>query len=173
MNIFNPKLLTSAIITSLALGTATPALSQATDSATSMITLLFNEVIDIANVDAVTITDPILGTDAMGSDAFCVSGSGFSTFSITFANAGTDPAFFLLSSNGTPEIPYDVGFSNSVTGQGTIALAGVPLTGNTLNSSNCINDNARFDIFIPFSIWDGRQADGPFIGTLMITVESE
>ncbi|WP_299587020.1 hypothetical protein [uncultured Microbulbifer sp.] len=172
MNIHTSKLIFLIVVISMAMSAAIPALS-ATDQESSAITLQFNENIIIDNVDPVTISDPTPGDFALGTDSFCVAGTGFSTFGITFANAGTDPSFFLISSNGTSPIMYDVLFSNSTGGIATPVTAGVPRQGLMLQASDCANNNARFDIAIPFSDWGGRESDGPFTGTLVITVESE
>ncbi|WP_444898648.1 hypothetical protein ACJJIX_14395 [Microbulbifer sp. VAAC004] len=168
-----PKLFLSIATTCLAMGATNTALSQATDSETSMITLTFSDFIIIENVDPVTIADPMPGTDAMGSDTFCVAASGFGSFSITFANVGSDPTFLLQSSNGTGPISYNVAYANSTGGPAQPVMAGIPLPGQGIQASNCFNDNARFDIDIPFSEWDMRQQDGPFTGTLLITVEGQ
>ncbi|WP_444904328.1 hypothetical protein ACJJIU_04540 [Microbulbifer sp. CnH-101-E] len=167
------KMFLSIASACLAMGAANTALSQATDSETSMITLTFSNFIIIENVDPVTIADPVPGTDAMGSDTFCVAASGFGSFSITFANVGSDPTFLLQSSNGTPAIPYNVGYANSTGGPAQPVMAGIPLGGQGIQASNCLNDNARFDIDIPATVWNGREPDGPFTGTLLITVEGQ
>ncbi|WP_299589453.1 hypothetical protein [uncultured Microbulbifer sp.] len=165
------KLLTSIAAAGLAICSATPALSQATDTATSMITLQFNENIIIQNVDPVTISDPTPGTPAIGSDRFCVAGSGFSTYSITFQNNGTDPSFSIVGSGGV-SISYDMLYEND--GQVPVTVvAGAPIPNNILQATNCSNDNATFDIIIPENEWEPNQAFAPFTGTLLITVESE
>ncbi|WP_444890805.1 hypothetical protein [Microbulbifer sp. DLAB2-AA] len=173
MKILKKKLFTSIIVAGLTLGSTNVALSQAMDSDTSIITLTFSNFIIIDNVDAVTIADPTPGTDAMGSDLFCVAASGFGSFSITFQNVGSDPAFLLQSNNGTPPIPYNVGYANSTGGPAQPVMAGMPLGGQGIQASNCQNDNARFDIDIPATVWNGREPDGPFTGTLLITVQGQ
>ncbi|MCO1336921.1 hypothetical protein MO867_21570 [Microbulbifer sp. OS29] len=156
----------------LALGTVSETLA-ATDSAQSEITLQFNETIQIERVDNITISDPIPGQAAQGTDTFCVAGSGFSTFSITFANLGTDPTFFLSGSAGA-RVDYDVLFLNSTTGPApTLVMPGIPLNNQTLQASNCADDNARFNILIFPGQWEPVQNFAPFTGTLMITVASE
>ncbi|MCO1336731.1 hypothetical protein MO867_20600 [Microbulbifer sp. OS29] len=172
MNSVAPRLLISAAAISLTLGLAAPVFS-ATDMASSDITLQFSENIIITNVDPVTIADPVTGSNAMGSDTFCIAGTGFSTFNITFANTGTDPTFRLMSSNGTGAIIYEVLFADTATGPANPVFAGIPVNGQPLQASDCSNDDARFDIEIPFSEWNDREDDGPFTGTMMITVESE
>ncbi|WP_299585977.1 hypothetical protein [uncultured Microbulbifer sp.] len=179
MKIFTPKLLTSIAAASLALGSATTALSQVSDSEISMITLTFMQNIDIAFVDPVTIADPTPGFPAAGEDTFCVAGTGFSTFSITFSNPDpTDPGFVLQPAvAGTPPIFYEVFFKNDLSpGLGMPVAPDSPIPGNLVQTSVCAapaDDNAKFDIEIPFFEWDGRQSEGPFTGMLELTVVSE
>ncbi|WP_444904330.1 hypothetical protein ACJJIU_04550 [Microbulbifer sp. CnH-101-E] len=177
MNLFTSKTFLSTALFSLTLCSATSALSQATDSAQSMITLTYMDAIQIANVDNVPIQAPPAGSGdfAAGSDVFCVAGTGsFTSFGITFANAGTDPSFFLQPSvAGASPMTYEVFFSNSTQGQGTMVTAGVPVQGNVIQANNCADDNARFDVRIPPAEWEGRAGDAPFMGMLVITVEAE
>ncbi|WP_444910083.1 hypothetical protein [Microbulbifer sp. TRSA005] len=177
MNLFTSKTFLSTALFSLTLCSATSALSQATASAQSTITLNYGNAIQIENVDNVPIQapPPNSGMDATGSDTFCVAGTGtFTTFSITFANAGSDPNFFLTpSAAGANTMLYEVAFSNSTQGQGGLVQPDVPVTGNLLQANNCANDNARFDIAIPPAQWEGRAADSPFMGTLVIMVAAE
>ncbi|MFA0792351.1 hypothetical protein ACCI51_17570 [Microbulbifer echini] len=170
---FSSKSILSAIALAFALGSATSAFS-ATDTAQSTITLTFSDFIEIDNVNSVTIADPAAGSPATGSDTFCVAGSGFNFFSITFST--DDPAipeFLLLSSNGSLPIAYQVFFANNPTGTAIQVFPNDPLPGQSIEASNCSNDTARFDIEIPSAEWENREFDGPFTGVLMITVESE
>ncbi|WP_444898647.1 hypothetical protein ACJJIX_14400 [Microbulbifer sp. VAAC004] len=179
MKIFTAKLMASIVTAGIALGSSTSALSQATDSETSMITLTFTENIDIAFVDPVTIADPTPGDPAVGVDFFCVAGTGFSTFSINFVNpAATGPDFILMPSvTGTLPISYNVFFKNDTApGPGVPVTPNVPIPGNLIQTSACPDptfDNARFDIEIPFAEWGGREGDGPFTGMLELTVTAE
>ncbi|GAB2897175.1 hypothetical protein ACCI51_17565 [Microbulbifer echini] len=179
MKIFTPKLLTSIAAASLALGSATTALAQVSDSEISMITLTFMETIDIAFVDPVTIADPTPGMPATGEDTFCVAGSGFSGFSITFSNPDPAAVGFVLQPAvaGTAPILYEVFFKNDLSpGLGIPVAPDSPILGNVIQASVCTSpadDNAKFDIEIPFPEWDGRESDGPFTGMLELTVVSE
>ncbi|GAB2897211.1 hypothetical protein ACCI51_17550 [Microbulbifer echini] len=179
MKIFTPKLLTSIAAASLALGSATTALSQVSDSEISMITLTFMQNIDIAFVDPVTIADPTPGFPAVGEDTFCVAGTGFSTFSITFSNPDPGAPGFELQSAvaGAPPIFYEVFFKNDLSpGFGVPVAPESPLLGNLIQTSVCADptsDNAKFNIEIPFPEWDGRESEGPFTGMLELTVVSE
>ncbi|WP_299588062.1 hypothetical protein [uncultured Microbulbifer sp.] len=171
MKIVTKSFLAPLLAAGLALGHTTSALSQATDSATSLITLQFDTIISIDNVDPITISNPMPGNSATGDDRFCVAGNGFSTYGITFQNDGTDPTYSLIGSDGT-SITYSVVYQND----GVIpqqANAGVPITNNTLQASNCANDNATFFISIPVTEWEPNQSSAPFSGTLRITVEAE
>ncbi|WP_444898643.1 hypothetical protein ACJJIX_14420 [Microbulbifer sp. VAAC004] len=179
MKVFTPKLSASIAAAGIALGSSTSALSQVTDSETSMITLTFMEMIDIAFVDNITIADPTPGDPAVGLDFFCVAGTGFSTFSINFVNpTTTGPDFLLNSANGSGPIMYNVFFKNDLSpGPGLPVTPDVPIPGNALQASACTapstDDNAKFDVEIPFPEWNGREGDGPFMGLLEITVTAE
>ncbi|GAB2897193.1 hypothetical protein ACCI51_17560 [Microbulbifer echini] len=179
MKNFTPKILTSIAAASLALCSATTALSQVSDSEISMITLTFMQNIDIAFVDPVTIADPTPGFPAVGEDTFCVAGTGFSNFSIVFINpTGTGPDFLLEPAvAGTSQIMYQVFFKNDTSpGPGIPVAPGMAIPGNPIQTSVCAapaDDNAKFDIEIPFPEWDGRESDGPFTGMLELTVVSE
>ncbi|WP_445356836.1 hypothetical protein ACJJIO_02855 [Microbulbifer sp. TRSA005] len=179
MKIFTPKLLASIAAAGIALGSSSTALSQATDFEISMITLTFMETIDIAFVDPVTIADPVAPNPAVGVDFFCVAGTGFNNFTIEFFNPSTTgPDFRLESANATGPIFYNVFFKNDLSpGFGIPVTPNMPIPGNMLQASVCANpgvdDNAKFDIEIPFFEWDLRQGDGPFTGMLQLTVTAE
>ncbi|WP_444908789.1 hypothetical protein [Microbulbifer sp. TRSA005] len=155
---------------------ASAATVAATNSASSDITLTFNPSIVIADVGDITITDPALGTDAVASDAFCIGGFGFPTFSITFeSNDGNNDTAFSLSGNGL-DVPYSVGFDNSTNGPFTVVNEGEPLTGLDRNAASCSgSDNARFQITVANSAWQTNDVlDGTsYTDTLLITVASE
>ncbi|WP_444919503.1 hypothetical protein ACJJID_10885 [Microbulbifer sp. CnH-101-G] len=174
MKIIAPKLLASLAAAGLAFGFATTALSQVSDSAQSMITLTVNEFIVIEDVDNINL-NPSPGQDAQQTDFFCVAGSGFSTFSITFEGVGTGTGSpFLLQGMGSTTLGYQVNFLNATSGPApTAAMPGIPITNNTLQASNCADNNALFNILIPSFQWEPVAGMAPFMGTLMITVESE
>ncbi|GAB2897117.1 hypothetical protein ACCI51_17590 [Microbulbifer echini] len=164
-----PKTLISVISLSVALGSSIPALSQVTDSAQSMITLSFVESIVIDNVNDLNITPTGPNQPATGLDLFCVAGTGFQTFSITF---GSTTMPFELS-NGTFIVNYDVFFDNDLSGIITQAFAGVPIPGQMIQNSDCASDNAAFEVSIPAAEWQPVQNQGPFTGILSIMVASE
>ncbi|WP_444919505.1 hypothetical protein ACJJID_10895 [Microbulbifer sp. CnH-101-G] len=165
-----PKTLISAISLSVTLGSSIPALSQVTDSAQSMITLSFVESIVIDNVNDLNITPTGANSPATGLDLFCVAGSGFPTFSITFGSASMP---FELSNANADTINYDVFFDNGLSGTITQAFAGVAIPGQMILNSDCTADNAAFEVSIPASEWQPVQNQGPFIGNLSILVASE
>ncbi|WP_444919504.1 hypothetical protein ACJJID_10890 [Microbulbifer sp. CnH-101-G] len=175
MNHFIPKSVLSAALFSLALGSSTSALSQNMDTETSVIQLIFNQApfIDIANVGNVDIIDPTVGTDATGSDDFCVGGT-FGAYIITFTNP-MGPDFTLMSSNGSPDLPYNVNFFNMIGGPGQSVTPGNPIPNNPVLDTLCDATvvNSRFVVDIPSTVWDGRQNDGPFTGMLELTVEGQ
>ncbi|WP_444885524.1 hypothetical protein [Microbulbifer sp. PSTR4-B] len=177
MNLFTSKTFLSTALFSLTLCSATSALSQTTASAQSMITLSYMNAIQIDNVDNVPIQAPPAGSgdNAFGSDTFCVAGTGgFNMFGIRFEQPGSDPNFLLQSSvAGANPMSYEVGFVNSTQGQSQMVQAGQTVSGNILQANNCADDNARFDITIPPAQWEGRAAEGPFMGALLITVMAE
>ncbi|WP_444883141.1 hypothetical protein [Microbulbifer sp. PSTR4-B] len=171
MRIVTANFLAPIVVTGLAIGFTPSALSQATDSATSLITLQFDTTITIDNVDPITISNPTPGNDAIAEDRFCVAGNGFSLYGITFENDGADPTYSLIGSDGT-SISYGVVYQND----GALpesAPAGQAITNNVLQASNCADDNATFVIIIPENQWEPNQASAPFSGTLRITVEAE
>ncbi|WP_445360415.1 hypothetical protein ACJJIL_17965 [Microbulbifer sp. EKSA005] len=148
----------------------------ATDSANSDITLSFTPTIEITRVDNLTITDPTLGTDAVGTEDFCVGGLGFSTYSITFdSNDGENDTEFTLT-DGTNNVPYSVGFDNSISGSFETVTIGDALTGKTRNIASCgSSDNARFQITVANSDWETATVlnGTTYTDTLLITVASE
>ncbi|QFT55668.1 hypothetical protein [Microbulbifer sp. THAF38] len=174
MNDFTPKLTLPAALFILALGSSTSALSQVSDSAQSMITLTVNEFITIENVGNINLA-PMQGQAAQQTDFFCVAGSGFTQFSITFAGVGTGTGNpFTLQGTGTSTLNYQVSFLNATSGPApTLVQPNVPVMNNTLQAVNCADDNALFNIFIPASAWEPVADMAPFMGTLMLTVESQ
>ncbi|WP_444922081.1 hypothetical protein ACJJID_07075 [Microbulbifer sp. CnH-101-G] len=171
MKVVTNRFMASILATGITLGYTTSALSQTTDSATSLVTLQFDTIITIDNVDPITISNPMPGNSATGDDRFCVAGNGFSTYGITFQNDGTDPTYRLIGTDGT-SISYSVVYQNDG-GFPQQANAGITIANNVLQASSCPNDNATFFISIPANEWEPNQASAPFSGTLLITVESE
>ncbi|WP_299585983.1 hypothetical protein [uncultured Microbulbifer sp.] len=170
MNFFPTKSLVSVISLAVALGSTMPASSQIFSSAQSQITLSFVQSIDITNVDNLDIT-PVGTNDATAVDDFCVAGSGFPTFGITFGSA-SEP-FILANANGVP-LAYNVDFANSLVGTLNPVMAGVVVPNQTIQVASCTAlNNARFQVTIPASEWVPVQNEGPFIGTLSILVASE
>ncbi|WP_444939958.1 hypothetical protein ACJJI3_12700 [Microbulbifer sp. ZKSA004] len=145
-------------------------------SASSDITLSFTPTIEITRVENLTIADPTLGTDAVGTEDFCVGGLGFSTYSITFdSNDGENDTEFTLT-DGTNNVPYSVGFDNSTSGTFTTVTEGDALTGQTRNIASCgSSDNARFQITVANSAWETATVlnGTTYTDTLLITVASE
>ncbi|WP_152454252.1 hypothetical protein [Microbulbifer sp. THAF38] len=140
-----------------------------------MIQLIFNQApfIDIANVGNVDIIDPNIGDPATGFDDFCVGGT-FGAYAITFTNP-MGSTFTLMSSNSTPDIPYNVTFFNTIGGTGQTVTPGAQIPGNPVLDTMCDPTvlNTRFVVEIPFSIWNGRQNDGPFTGMLELMVQGQ
>ncbi|WP_444888516.1 hypothetical protein [Microbulbifer sp. JMSA008] len=175
------KSLIPIVAAGIAFISPTFALSQATDSETSMITLTFTENIDIAFVDNLDLVAPPSGTPQpiLAEDTFCVAGVGFNFFSITFTNPASATGDFQLmpSVAGTAPINYEVFFKNDTSpGPGVPVTPNAPIGGNMIQATSCPDisfNNAKFDIEIPFSQWDGRDADSPFTGMLQITVVAE
>ncbi|WP_226647699.1 hypothetical protein [Microbulbifer variabilis] len=178
------KLLTSIAAASIALGSATSALSQ-TDSETTTITLMLMQVnsIDIAFVDPVNIMQPAPTADATADESFCVAGTGtVMNYSITFVNpASTGPAFELTSQTNPGSLPinYMVAFKNNNNpGPGTIpATPNVPIMNQSIEATACTDpiagENAKFTVTVPNAEWMNREMDSPFMGQLQITVQAE
>ncbi|WP_226647830.1 hypothetical protein [Microbulbifer variabilis] len=175
MKILFPKLLTSIATAGLAITSATPALSQTTDMESSTISLTFNQplFIDIANVSPVMIQDPMQNMPASGFDDFCVGGT-FGNYGITFTNP-MGSAFFLMPTLGSQPLPYSVIFYSVIGGAGQFATPGNTLPNNTVQDTMCDPTvlNTRFEVEIAFADWQGREAEAPFNGTLLIMVEGQ
>ncbi|WP_226645045.1 hypothetical protein [Microbulbifer variabilis] len=167
--------LVSAVAAGILFSTSAATMA-ASDSASSDITLSFTPTIEIAEVGDVAITDPALGTDAVASEAFCIGGFGFPTFSITFeSNDGINDTAFSLSGNGL-DVPYSVGFDNSTSGTFTAVNEGQAVTGQTRNAASCSgSDNARFQITVANGDWQTSDVlnGTSYTDTLLITVASE
>ncbi|MCO1335688.1 hypothetical protein MO867_15230 [Microbulbifer sp. OS29] len=166
-----------AAVTAGALLTASAVSMAASDSASSDITLSFTPTIEITRVDNLGIANPTLGTDAIGSEDFCVGGLGFSTYSITFAsNDGENDTEFSLTDDGTNHVPYSVGFDNSLSGTFNTVTAGDALQDQSRNASSCgSSDNARFQVTVANSDWENATIlnGTSYSDTLLITVASE
>ncbi|WP_444885523.1 hypothetical protein [Microbulbifer sp. PSTR4-B] len=149
-------------------------LSQAQGSGQSIISFTINEFITIEDVDNINL-NPTPGAPAQGTDLFCVAGDGFPAFSIIFTGLGTGPGTpFTLRGRQGAELNYQVSFLNATSGGAPIAaLPGVPITNNTLQANNCMNNNALFNVLVPASEWEPVAGMAPFRGRLLITVESE
>ncbi|WP_444932197.1 hypothetical protein ACJJIF_10665 [Microbulbifer sp. SSSA002] len=171
-NVLCKAVLSAAIISASATSFA------ATDSASSKISLEFTPVIEIESVEDVAIKNQELGADLRGIENFCVAGMGFSTYSVTFeSNDGNNDDKFTLHDGQGVEVPYSVGFDNSLLGSFTGAEEGTPLTGNTRNAITCADnhDNARFEINIANVDWENQAVTNGthYTDTLLITVASE
>ncbi|WP_444890804.1 hypothetical protein [Microbulbifer sp. DLAB2-AA] len=183
MKILSQKVLASIATAALALGSTTSVLSQ-TDTEFSTITLNYMTVpiIDIAFVDNLDLLAPPDGTPGpiVDDDTFCVSGMGFTLFSIVFRNPNnpTGGPFELDSSvPGESPIFYEVFFKNDTSpGPGMMVFPDNPVFGNLIQTAMCMDptmDNAKFDISIPNAEWTGRAAGAPFVGVLEIMVMAE
>ncbi|WP_444921146.1 hypothetical protein ACJJID_01330 [Microbulbifer sp. CnH-101-G] len=149
-----------------------------TDNEDSIVTLQFNETINMVRVGPLTITDPATGTNATGIEDFCVRGTGFSTFAITFDSTNGSATSEFILSDGTTDVPYQVGYDNSLSGSFTSVSEGVPLTGQAIqNFGPCVGfpDNARFQVTILNMDWENSMvlSGNNYTDTLMLTVESE
>ncbi|WP_444898645.1 hypothetical protein ACJJIX_14410 [Microbulbifer sp. VAAC004] len=157
------------------IATSSPySLSQAQGSGQSLISFAINEFITIEDVDDINL-NPTPGAPAQGTDLFCVAGDGFPAFSIIFTGLGTGTGTpFILRGRQGAVLNYQVSFQNATSGGAPIAaLPGVPITNNTLQANNCMNNNALFNVLVPASEWEPVAGMAPFRGRLLITVESE
>ncbi|MCO1335691.1 hypothetical protein MO867_15245 [Microbulbifer sp. OS29] len=168
----------SSIVAIIALTIGTSSNTTAsTDNSNSQISLSFGDVIDIAQVDDITITDPTPGQNAVGIDEFCVAGTGFSNFSITFESVDGvfDPAFIMT--DGNINVPYSVGFDNGLNGSFHLIGPRIPFQGNLISAQYCDDnqENVRFAVTILSGVWQYPPVShgGPYHDTLMITVASE
>ncbi|MCO1335692.1 hypothetical protein MO867_15250 [Microbulbifer sp. OS29] len=155
-----------------------PIIFAVTDATSADISLQFTEVIDVANVGNVQIQDPGTGTNATAIEDFCVAGTGFSTFEISFeSDDGNNDTVFELT-DGTNNVDYAVGFDNSTGGAFTNVTEGTPIIGQTLNdiAADCtsVADNARFQITILNADWENATilSGSNYTDVLTITVTS-
>ena len=154
--------------TALSVSTATLA---ATDQATSTITLTVPTSIEIAQLGDIGLT-PSAGSDAVGSDAFCIAGTGFGTFAIQFdSNAGGSS--FLLS-DGTDTVPYSVEFANSLNDADYATMTATNGDGgHGRNGASCSGtDNAQVRVTVAQADWEAMNGIS-YSDTLTVTVTTE
>ena len=148
----------------------------ASDEATSLITLTVPETIEIAQLNPIPL-NAVAGSDVTNSDAFCIAGTGFGTFSIKFESAAGGASEFLLSDGDptTPEtVPYTVEFENGLSGSGYSPMtAANDDAGNTRQAASCSGaDNAQVRVTVAQAAWEALKGTN-YTDTLTVTVTSD
>lgn len=126
--------------------------------------------------------------DITQTDNICIGGSGFSSFTVSFASqngnaslgspSATDP--FLLVDSGTSEsIPYSVAFANSAGAatadetsiDGTLSTTFTRQSGAT--AAHCLGGGENATLFVNIAAADWQGVDGSaFTDTLTVMVEA-
>lgn len=111
----------------VALGSVTPAISQSTDSATTVISVQLAQSVTLDSVEDIDLV--ALPGEYGGSDEICLS-STLGAYSITFTGNGAGGAFQLTNSVTGDTVGYALTWTNTADSTGPFtATAGVPLTG--------------------------------------------
>ncbi|MDH5434830.1 MAG: hypothetical protein OEY19_12875 [Gammaproteobacteria bacterium] len=152
----------------------------ATSTGSVLITLDISPLVQVTNLDDITLT-PFVGgaADLTGSDSFCVySNNGTGNYNITMSG---DAGNFTLA-NGASTIPYSVDFVNGATTSN--ALHGQPILGQT--GANTVDQNCgavpdginptNGNVSMSITVANAAAAAAPagiYTGTLTVVVAPE
>ncbi|QFT53760.1 hypothetical protein [Microbulbifer sp. THAF38] len=162
----------------LLLPLGTPIALAVNESADTEVTLRFTPTISINGFEDLVITDPDSGENAVDWESFCIRGIGFSTFEILFESENGTNEYILT--DGTINIPYQVGFENVTNGGFTPTTEGTALAGQAIQDpGNCngngVPENSTFEVTILNADWENARvlSGTEYTDTLTITVTSE